>query len=71
MSGAREQVERVYRDWSRGDFKSPVRLFDEKIEWQQAPEAVEPGTRRGHTEVRAMTRTVSQLSFGRSPASAR
>ena len=56
--GAREQVEAIYRDWSRGDFKSPQRLFDEEIEWQQASDAVEPGTRRGHDEVRGMTRKV-------------
>lgn len=58
MSGARELLEGIYSDWSRGDFKSPARLFDEEIEWQQAPEAVEPGTRRGQDEVRVMTRKV-------------
>ena len=58
MSGPREQLELIYSHWSRGDFKTPTRVFHEDIEWQQAAEAVEPGTRRGHAEVRSMTRAV-------------
>jgi len=58
VSAARGQLECIYRYWSRGDFKSPARLFHDEVEWQQSSDAVEPGTRRGHAEVRDMTRSV-------------
>ena len=58
MAGALENLERLYRDWSRGDFKASADVLHPDIEWRQAAEAVEPGMRQGRAEVSQMTRGV-------------
>jgi len=58
VSAPLQALEALYRDWSRGDFKSSVDVLHPDIEWHQAAESVEPGVRQGRGEVSQMTRGV-------------
>jgi uncharacterized protein len=42
-----EVVRRIYRAWGKGDVDGARALLDPDVEWVNAPDAVEPGTRRG------------------------
>ncbi len=42
-----ELVRRIYDRWSCGDFSVGTELLAAGFEWQQHPEAVEPGAHRG------------------------
>jgi ketosteroid isomerase-like protein len=42
-----EIVRKIFDGWSRGDFSVGRDLLTADFEWQQHPEAVEPGPRRG------------------------
>ncbi|MFL5820896.1 MAG: nuclear transport factor 2 family protein [Solirubrobacteraceae bacterium] len=42
-----EIVRRILETWRRGESPAAEGLLDEQVEWVNAPEAVEPGTRRG------------------------
>jgi ketosteroid isomerase-like protein len=44
-----ELVRRVFDGWSRGDFSVGAGLIAPDFEWQQHPEAMEPGSRSGDT----------------------
>ena len=48
MSGDNvETVRRILEAWGQGRSPADDGLLDEDVEWVNAPEAVEPGTRRG------------------------
>jgi ketosteroid isomerase-like protein len=42
-----EVVRRILEAWEQGRSPADDGLLDEEVEWVNAPEAVEPGTRRG------------------------
>ena len=58
MATAVQRLETLYRDWSRGDFKSSADVLHPDVEWHQARESVEPGVRHGRSGVTQMTRGV-------------
>ena len=49
-----EIVHRLVDAWNRQDIEGILALTDPEIEYVNAPEAVEPGTRRGHDELAAV-----------------
>src|SRR6266480_6577514 len=51
-----EIVRRVVDAWNRRDEEELVALSDPEAEWVNSPTAVEPGTRRGTNELRAVWR---------------
>ena len=51
-----EIVHRVIGAWNRQDIEGLLALTDPEIEYVNAPDAVEPGTRRGHDELVAVVR---------------
>jgi ketosteroid isomerase-like protein len=51
-----EIVQRVVDAWNRRDEEELVALSDPEGEWVNSPTAVEPGTRRGTNELRAVWR---------------
>src|SRR5262245_56806109 len=42
-----ELVRRVHESWAQGDFSAGVDLITPEFEYEQNPDAVEPGVRRG------------------------
>ena len=58
VTTAVQRLETLYRDWSRGDFKSSADVLHPAVEWHQARESVEPGVRHGRSGVTQMTRGV-------------
>jgi ketosteroid isomerase-like protein len=52
-----EIVQRVLDAWNRQDIQGILSLADPGVEYVNAPEAVEPGTRRGHDELATVART--------------
>jgi ketosteroid isomerase-like protein len=57
MSQNVEIVERLLEAWNRQDIQGILALADPEVEYVNAPEAVEPGTRRGHDELAAVAQT--------------
>ena len=51
MSEAEELVRQALNAWNRRDIEALFALTDPAVEYVNAPEAVEPGTRRGRDEV--------------------
>ena len=45
-----EIVRRLVDAWNRQDLEGILALIDPEAEYVNAPNAVEPGTRRGHDE---------------------
>src|SRR5919201_3359822 len=61
MSGANvEIVRRILETWARGESPAAQGLLDEHVEWVNAPEAVEPGTRRGIHAFEAAAASVAE-----------
>ena len=53
-----EIVRAIYAAWDREELPGPVDLLDDKIEYVNPPDALEPGTRHGLAEFsRAVART--------------
>ena len=53
-----EVVRRILEAWRSGRSPAAEGLLDEQVEWVNAPEAVEPGTRRGIRAFEAATANV-------------
>ncbi|HEX2398346.1 MAG TPA: nuclear transport factor 2 family protein [Solirubrobacteraceae bacterium] len=53
-----EIVRRILEAWERR--QSPADLLDDRVEWVNAPEAVEPGTRRGRRAFEAAAASVTE-----------
>jgi ketosteroid isomerase-like protein len=55
-----EIVRRILEAWRRGESPAAEGLLDEQVEWVNAPEAVEPGTRRGIRAFEAAAASVAE-----------
>jgi hypothetical protein len=61
-----EIVRRMYDAWNRRDEEVAVGFTDPEVEYVNSPTAVEPGTRRGINELRAVLRMQWEFA-GRPP----
>jgi ketosteroid isomerase-like protein len=55
-----EIVRRILEAWRSGRSPAAEGLLDEQVEWVNAPEAVEPGTRRGIRAFEAAAASVAE-----------